>query len=213
MSIFTYPSYEEKHERLNTLTHLIGAVAFLAGGIYLLWQCYASKQALLLPIGIYTASLIMMFLVSSIYHATRQPDKKRFWQIIDHCCIFLLIGGTYVPIIMHYIKNETGSMFLTAMWTIILSGILLKIFFTGRYIFLSTAIYLALGWMGMLIIQPIINLVPLTVVSLLGIGGAFYTIGVYFYRNDRIPYNHTIWHLFVLGGAAFHFGAILQLVS
>ncbi|MCO4294006.1 hemolysin III family protein [Solitalea sp. MAHUQ-68] len=213
MNLFTYPSYEERHERLNTLTHLSGAIAFSIGGMYLLWQCMFIKESLLLPIGFYAASLITMFFVSSIYHATRQPERKRFWQIIDHCCIFLLIGGTYAPVIVHYIKSETGSMFLTAMWTIIITGIFFKIFFTGRYTILSTTIYVCLGWMGMLIIQPLSIAVPNLILSLFGFGGMFYSIGVYFYRNEKIAYNHTIWHLFVLAGAATHFGAMLELIS
>ncbi|UKJ08843.1 PAQR family membrane homeostasis protein TrhA [Solitalea lacus] len=213
MNLFTYPSYEERHERLNTLTHVYGAIFFAIGGIYLLWECKFLKAHLFMPISFYVMALITMFIVSSIYHATRQPERKRIWQIVDHCCIFLLIGGTYVPVIMRYIKNDTGSVFLTSMWTIIITGIFLKIFFTGKYTLLSTIVYVCLGWMGLFIIQPLIETVPNPTLSLFGLGGVLYTIGVYFYRNEKITYNHTIWHFFVLGGAAAHYGAMLQLIS
>jgi len=131
----------------------------------------------------------------------------RMW---DHIGIFLLIGGTYTPIVCRYTDTRTAVIFLSVMWTLIAAGSILKIFFTGRYDRLSTFIYLFLGWMVVFIIQPIRAHMPFEIFMWILAGGLAYTLGVVFYKWRNLKYQHSIWHLFVLAGTVLQFIAVYK---
>jgi hemolysin III len=208
MSIKSLQYYEPKHELMNRITHGIGIPLSIVGACYLGNLASENPQTNITALIVYAISLLAMFTSSTLYHSFNNPDIKYKLRIFDHISIFALIGGTYTAIVAFYLHNNTGNIFLLAMWTFIGLGSLLKIFFTGRFTLLSTIIYLLVGGLGFFISKPLYQVLNKEVLLWVGVGALFYTVGVIFYRIKTIPYHHSIWHLFVLGGAASHFVAI-----
>lgn len=200
-------------ETVNWMTHGLGVLLILAGFPFLLLR-YLEASPLAMTIGIagFGIGLFTTYLASTVYHLAKDPRWKYRLQILDHMAIFLLIGGTYAPVVIHYTSPATATWFLSLMGSLIVGGIILKCFFTGKYERLSSAFYLALGWMLVLIYQPIYENMPLEVFVWIAAGGFFYTTGVIFFNWNALRYNHAIWHLFVLGGSICHFVAIWKII-
>lgn len=213
MSIKSLQYYSPKHELMNRITHGIGIPLSIAGACYLGYLAAENPQTNIPALIVYAISLLAMFTSSTLYHSFNNPDIKYKMRIFDHISIFALIGGTYTAIVAYYLNNSTGNTFLLAMWTFIGIGALLKIFFTGRFTLLSTVIYLIVGGLGFFISKPLYQVLNKEVLLWVGIGAFLYAFGVIFYRIKSIPYHHSIWHLFVLGGAASHFIAIAIMLS
>jgi hemolysin III len=137
---------------------------------------------------------------------------KRFFRVLDHTSIFLLIAGTYTPFLLVYMRNVWGwSLFIT-LWTLTAVGFVFKIFFTGKLDKVATIIYILMGWIALIAIKPAITYIPFPALMLMLVGGIFYTTGVLFYLWEKLPFHHVVWHLFVLSGTLIHFIAILNFV-
>lgn len=193
-----------KEEYLNTVSHALGAVFGIIGLFFLLSKNSHKTSYATISILIYSMAFISMFTISSLYHHFSKFELKRKLRVADHINIYFLIAGTYTPICLITLIHGKGWEIFYMVWGITVVGTLLKLFFTGKFEIFSLILYLAMGW---LVIYDFDNLLDYTSsfgIRLLILGGAFYTLGIIFYAIDRIPYNHFIWHLFVLGGAVSH---------
>jgi len=201
--------YTLAEEIANALTHGFGAVLSVAAfSVMVVMTAAGADPYRIVGASVFGFTLILMYLASTLYHALPHPTLKGTLRILDHCAIYLLIAGTYTPILLVSMRGTVGWTLLVLMWTFALAGCIFKVFFTGRFDRLSTALYVAMGWVAILAIKPAIEMVPGDALALMALGGLIYTGGVVFYLWDRLPYNHAIWHVFVLGGSAVHFFAI-----
>ncbi|MCX8000306.1 MAG: hemolysin III family protein [Leptospiraceae bacterium] len=198
-----------KGERLNFLSHLFGML-LATGGLILLLEKAIPKYGTYEIIGflVYALSLILMFLSSTVYHATIHKKVKKFLQVIDHCVIYLLIAGTYTPFAMITLRESKGQIILISVWSIAFFGITFKLIFKDKYDMLATLGYVLMGWLVLLDVKNFYNLFPREGFYYVLAGGIFYTIGAIFYLLEKLPRNHEIWHGFVLLGAFSHFLAI-----
>lgn len=192
-------------ERLNAATHAIGAVFGFAAVILLTVYDTQKTDWSLFSVIVYGLSIIVLFTASTLYHSVKDQNKKHLFRIVDHISIYLLIAGTYTPVLLITLHDSLGWPLFYVVWGIAAFGVVLKLFFTGRFELFSTLLYLVMGW---LIVFDFANLsakIDSNGILLFFAGGLAYTIGIIFYAFKRIPYNHVIWHLFVLAGALFHF--------
>jgi hemolysin III len=209
MSAEAHPSTDFRDELASALTHGLGAIAALAGGAVLitLAAIYGDVWQLTTSI-VFSATLLLLYVASTLYHAVPHPGVKARLQVFDHCCIYLLIAGTYTPFTLINLRGAWGWSLFAAIWTIAAAGVVFKLFFTGRFRRLSTFIYIAMGWLIVVAIEPLLRSVDAWSLSWLLAGGLFYTLGTWFYQRDSIRYFHAIWHLFVLAGSVCHFVAV-----
>jgi len=203
---------DQKEEFLNTASHVVGAVFGIVGLFLLLTKNSEKNAYATISIVVYSLTFISMFVASSLYHYVEKTDIKRKLRIADHINIYFLIAGTYTPICLITLVNGKGWTIFYIVWGIAAIGTLLKLFFTGKFEILSLILYLAMGWLAVYDFESIEKYVSSEGVQLLFLGGAFYTLGIFFYAIDKIPYNHFIWHLFVLGGAISHWLMICNYV-
>jgi hemolysin III len=198
-----------KAEIANAVSHGIGLILSLAFGP-LVVNLAINKEIKHLGFGvsIYFLGLLMVFAFSTLYHAVFNPLAKRALRILDHISIFFLIGGTYIPFIILFTEPATAKMFFTVQWSLIALGIIKKVFYTGRLRLLSSLIYIFIGSMIFFFDPAFWGRIPEVPFYFLVAGGLSYLVGVIFYQNQKIPYNHLIWHLFVLFAAVFHFVAV-----
>jgi hemolysin III len=194
-------------ESLNSISHGITAICALVGFVYLVIISFQNLQYLgLFSAIVYGLSLIALYSFSALYHAAKREKRKRFFKILDHSSIFLLIAGSYTPVLLLSIKGEIGWIFFAAQWAMAAIGILLKIFYAGRFKSASTIIYALMGWSIVLKLDLLRASIPPEALYLLALSGLSYTVGIIFYSLDsRIKYGHFIWHLFVMGGSIFHY--------
>jgi hemolysin III len=154
---------------------------------------------------VFGASLVLLYLASTLYHTFSSPRLKGVLQTIDHACIYVLIAGSYTPLALISLRGPWGWALLGTVWLLALVGVLLKTVGSGRKDhWISTGLYLAMGWLAILAIVPILRNLPLAGVTWLLAGGIFYSLGVVFFSWQRLRFNHAIWHLFVLAGSACH---------
>ena len=200
----TQGSTYHSEEKLNAYSHALGVIAGLLG-CYFLLQHNSDKTAYAqMGILIYSSSFVLLFLASTLYHLVSNPEVKRKLRILDHISIYILIAGTYTPVALITLQNGNGWLIFYIVWGIALLGTVLKIFFTGKFEVFSLLLYLAMGWLIVIDFQSLMEHTTDLGIQLLFLGGAFYTIGTIFYAWKKIPHNHFIWHLFVLGGALSH---------
>lgn len=195
-------------EALNTISHGIGAVLAVIGTFLLLSKNAQKTEYASISIVIYSIALIAMFLISTAYHATKKIRLKKKLRVLDHINIYFLIAGTYSPITLIALVDGNGWAIFYSVWTIAIAGTLFKLFHTGKYEFISLLLYVAMGWLIVLDFSNLIDYTSALGVRLLFLGGAFYTFGILFYAWERMPYNHFIWHVFVLCGAVCHWSMI-----
>ena len=193
-----------KVEQLNTLSHALGAILAVFGTVVLISTNNDPTFYAVLGIIVYSLTLISMLVVSSMYHAIDNVIWKRRLRILDHINIYYLIAGTYTPVALITLVEGNGWLIFYTVWGMALFGTLLKLFFTGKYEALSLVLYLIMGWLIVLDFENLLDHSSEIGIQLLMLGGAFYTIGIVFYAIRKIPYNHFIWHLFVLAGAISH---------
>lgn len=199
-------SYSIKEEIANSVSHGLGVIA----GIVALVLMLLKGQDHLTPIQltgvtIYGASIIVLFLCSTLYHSVSHSGWKHKLKIADHCAIYCLIAGTYTPLMLISLQGTQSIVILTAIWSLAIGGILFKTLFIHKFKKLSLVLYLAMGWLCVTVMGDLTAAMSEVGFNLLILGGLFYTLGVVFYVGKRIPFNHAIWHLFVLGGAMSHF--------
>jgi hemolysin III len=197
-------------EAANTITHGLGAVLSAAGGIALVATAALRGDSWqLLSAVIYSCTLVLLYTASTLFHWERDALLKRRLEILDHCAIFGLIAGTYTPFLMVTLGEGTGYSMAAAVWALAALGVGFKLVFQTRFRLCSTLAYIAMGWLIVLVAEPMLHALPLSSTLLLVGGGLAYTAGTYFFCNEhRIPYAHAIWHLFVLAGSACHFAAV-----
>ena len=186
----------------------------IVGLVLLLNQAVAAHADLLsvTSFSIYGASMILLYLASTLYHAIPFQRAKRALKTFDHCAIYLLIAGTYTPFLLIALRTPFAMTLMAVIWGIALIGIVIKIVFVYRFRRWSLATYLTMGWLSLIALYPLATSLATGGLVLLALGGVLYSVGVIFYVNKRIPYNHAIWHLFVLGGTVCHFFAIYYYV-
>ena len=197
-----------KGERINFISHLIGLIFSIIGIILLLISTKKYFYLERLSILIYGFSLFIMYLSSTIYHATYHPKKKKFLQIIDHCSIYILIAGTYTPFTFITLKNNNGYFLLGLVWIIAILGIIFKIIWKDKYDLFATLGYLIAGWVILIDIKKFYEIFPKDGFNWIFMGGLLYTIGALFYLIEKLPRNHEIWHGFVLLASYCHFQAV-----
>ncbi len=197
-------------EKLNTYTHALGALFGCVGLVWLVSSNSDKSNYSLISICIYGLSFITLFTASALYHATKNKRLKHYFRIFDHISIYLLIAGTYTPVLLITLQDSLGWPLLYTVWGIAVFGVILKVFFTGQLGTFSTLLYLAMGWLIVFDFNTLTSLVSPKAITLLISGGLAYTFGIIFYAIEKIPYNHVIWHVFVLVGALCHFFMILN---
>lgn len=202
--------YSLAEEIANSVIHGIGLLLGIIGLVLLLIQAInkGANAIAIISYSLYGGSIILLFFASTLYHAIPYPVVKRKLKVFDHCAIYLLIAGTYTPFLLVGLDSSLARGLMILIWSLALFGILFKLTFAHRFKVLSLVTYLIMGWLSLIVAYPLsIRLAP-GGVTLLAIGGIIYTLGIIFYVCKRIPYNHAIWHAFVLGGSACHFFAI-----
>ena len=201
-------------ERVNSITHGLGVI-FSLYCIYILWQkaLPTGDQAMIAGVSIFSIGMLAVYATSTIYHAVQHPPYKKIANIADHIAIFILIGGTYAPIILRYVPENTALVFMIVQWLIILAGIVFKLFYTGKYEWLSVTLYITLGWMLLFVIEPIIQTMPADIFFWIISGGICYTSGIIFYLLNERKHAHNIWHCFVLAGTLLHFIAVYKSID
>lgn len=205
----TVQDYPVVEEWLNWATHGLAALFSIAGMVVLI--SLASVDAnpwKIVSFSIYGASMTLLFLASTLYHSAKRPHIRRFFKMLDHCAIFLLIAGTYTPFLLVNMREGSGWLLFGLVWGLAVAGITLKLVFGHRFKVLQMVIYLLMGWMIVFASTELADSVNETGLWLVVAGGITYTLGVVFYLIERIPFNHAIWHLFVIGGGACHFFAV-----
>lgn len=199
-------------EIANSVTHGVGLGLSMAGfAVLLVLASNHGNTVHLVSCGIYGATLVGLYAASTLYHSFRHPRLKHLLRIVDHCAIYLLIAGTCTPFLLVNLRHSALSpALLAAVWLAAIGGVVFKIHCIGRYPRLSTVMYLAMGWIFLIAMEPLFDAIPTAGLLWLFAGGVLYTGGVWFYaRDDRVRYNHAIWHVFVLGGSACHYIAVL----
>ncbi len=195
----------------NTLTHGVGALLSLVGLAWLSTRAWRSGDALdFTGATIFGISLVVLYTASTLYHGLRGRRLKRLFARFDYAGIFLLIGGTYTALLLLNLRDVWGWTLLGVVWALCLGGVVLVIDFRfrGRYRLAATFIYVALGWLVLVVLKPLIAVLPGASLWWLLAGGLFYTSGVVFFLWRRLPYHHAIWHIFVLTGSACHWVAV-----
>jgi hemolysin III len=204
------PEYTLGEEIANSVTHGIGALLSLIGTAILLYRAVRDGTTLhVISFAVYGSCLFLLHLSSTLYHALRPPQAKRVFRVFDHCSIYLLIAGTYTPFLLLSLWGRWGLTLLIAIWTLAIAGIVFKSLFIGRLQRASVLLYILMGWMIIVAAREAWMRVPHAAIGFVAAGGLFYTLGVAFYAWKSLPYNHAVWHLFVLGGSVCHYVAIL----
>ena len=203
---YTYSKIEEK---LNIWSHAFGLLLSIIAFPFLVIKSF-NFDGFWKPTSfiVYAFSLIILYAASTFYHAARVPKKRRRLNIVDHAAIYVLIAGSYAPFTLVGLDSSLGNYMFVFVWLFALVGVVLKLFFTGKFDKLSTAMYLLMGWQVVFFINPLIESLSTFSLNYLFIGGVFYSIGAILYMIKRLPYNHAIFHLFVLLGSFSHFLAI-----
>ena len=199
-----------EEERLNAITHGFGFILALFASFFLLKSSLNEGiHRRFASYFIYCIGLLTLYLASTLYHSAKDPERKRKLNIFDHSAIYLLIAGTYTPITLLTIKGIAGLAILGIVWITAFVGIVLKLYFTGRYPKISTATYVLMGWVIVVAIKPLVRSMVLPGLIWLVAGGLFYTVGALFYQRKSMKYNHVIFHIFVMLGSFCHYLVIL----
>ena len=205
--------FSKKEEIAHVITHGIGTILSLFALIALTtYSILYGNGWQITSVILFGFTMLFMYISSTIVHSLPQGKWKDIFQIIDHASIYLFIAGTYTPFLLVHLREQIGWTLLFIIWGIALIGVVFKVFFVKRFLILSTLIYILMGWLIVIVWEPLQAAVHENGINLLIIGGMFYTVGTIFYMIRSIPYHHVIWHLFVLAGSTFHFLAIFYYV-
>lgn len=197
-------------EIANGITHGIGAGMSIVGLVVLVVSAAREATAWhIVSFAIYGASMVILYLASTLYHSLPHPRAKRVFRILDHSAIYLAIAGTYTPFTLVNMRGPWGWTLFGIVWGLALCGVVFKAFFVGRYDFISTIVYILMGWLVVIAWSPAREAISSAGLMWLLLGGISYTAGTIFYAWGRLPFNHAIWHLFVLGGSVCHYLAVL----
>lgn len=192
-------------EQLNAWTHGIGAALGIAALVLLIIYADTIQPWSLFSVIVYGISIIILFSASTFYHAVKGDKRKHYFRIVDHVSIYILIAGTYTPVLLISLTNSLGWPLFYTVWGVAAFGVILKLFFTGKFEIFSTLLYLVMGWLIVFDFANLSDAIGPNGILWLFAGGLSYTVGIVFYALQKVPYFHVIWHLFVLGGAICHF--------
>ncbi len=202
-------NYSPAEELINVYSHAVGAVLSIIALVFLILR--AVEEAAILPLVSFTifgASLVMLYITSTVYHNCKNPQRRSRLRVFDHVSIYVLIAGTYTPFALITLQGMTGWLILGLSWGFALTGSGLKLFFTGRFKRISTLMYVFMGWLILFVIKPLANNLVDAGMLWLVIGGISYSLGAIIYSIKRISFNHAIFHIFVLLGSFCHFVAV-----
>jgi hemolysin III len=203
----------EREELVNALTHSVGVLISSAGAaVLIVFATLYGTAWHIVACSIYGTTLVLMFVASTLYHAARTVHTKHYLNIFDHCAIYLLIAGTYTAFTLTVLRGPLGWTLFGIVWGFALGGIVLKMLFIGQYRILSTIAYLVMGWVVIIAARQLIANVPTGGLLLLLGGGLAYSFGVVFYLWRTLPFNHALWHLFVLAGGVLQYFSVLLYV-
>lgn len=200
-------------ELVNALTHGIGFALSLYGLAGLgIFSAARGDSWLLLGCMIYGFSLVALYAASTLYHTFQEQKVKQALRTADQVCIYLLIAGTYTPFLLSYMRPGWRDLLIGLVWAFAIGGAIYRIAFANRFPHISALPYIAMGWIAIIAIKPIIESFPAGLLAWIVAGGFFYTFGVVFYVRDHVKYSHAIWHLFVMAGSLCHYCGVLYYV-
>lgn len=201
--------YSPLEEKTNIISHAIGFVLGIVALVLMVVRASTYGNAWhIVSVSIFGASLILLYAASTIYHSAKDPKTRSRLRVVDHATIYVLIAGTYTPFVLVTLNGWVGWVIFAASWTMALTGIILKLYFTGKYNLLSTLMYIFMGWMIVFAIKPLINSLSADGLWWLMAGGIAYTVGAILYSIKQIKFNHAIFHMFVLLGSFCHFVSV-----
>ncbi|MRG85578.1 PAQR family membrane homeostasis protein TrhA [Salinibacillus xinjiangensis] len=209
MNVYTY---SRKEEIANALTHGVGALLSIVALATLITYASGGSVWQIISVIIYGITMFMMYISSTIVHVLNEGKLKDFFLILDHSSIFLFIAGTYTPITLLLLKGTLGWTLFLTVWSVALFGVLFKIIFVRKFMFMTTLLYMLLGWFIVIAWEPLSSKLAFNGILLLVLGGLCYSVGTIFYLWRGFPYHHAIWHILVVFGSAFHFFTILKYV-
>ncbi len=196
-------------ELVNSLIHGVGALLSIGGvSVLVVFASLYGTAWHIVACSIYGVTLILLYVVSTWYHAARSFHSKQVLQVIDHACIYLLIAGTYTPFMLVIFPPGWGWSLFGVEWGLAVAGVVLKIFYVNQFNVISTLVYLGMGWLILIAIFPLIEYLSLAGIVWLFLGGVAYTAGTVFYLKEQVRFSHAIWHVFVLTGSICHYFAI-----
>ncbi|MDP4097574.1 hemolysin III family protein [Paenibacillus sp. P96] len=203
-------TYSRREEVANAITHGIGVLLSIAALVLLIVTSATHGTAWhVVSFTVYGITMLLLYTNSTLLHMLKEGKAKDLFEILDHSCIYLFIAGTYTPFLLTAVRGTLGWSLFGVIWGIALFGVVFKAFFTKKFLFMSTLFYLAMGWLIVIVWNPLVAVIPHTGIVLLAAGGVLYTLGTVFYVWKAFPYHHAVWHVFVLGGSVLHFFAVL----
>jgi len=210
-----FPSYyRQAEEKINVITHAFGFLLSVIAFIF-----FIKKSIELQNLGyaistiVYAVSLMVLYAASTGYHSAKRRKLRARLNIFDHAAIYILIAGTYTPFTLITLKGTLGYILFSIVWAVAVVGVILKLFYTGKFKLLSTIMYVAMGWIVIFAIKPLLENLPTNGIWLLFAGGFFYTLGAVLFMFDKLKFNHAIFHVFVLLGSISHFLVIYFYVN
>lgn len=207
------PAYTRREELAHTLSHGLGFLGAAIGSIVLLALTFKHSSILdIVGVSVFGITLTLLYAVSTLYHVLPVSGSKRVLQKLDHAAIYLLISGTYTPFILIKMQTTMGWALLALVWALAVIGIGQEFLRNSPTRKISLGLYLVMGWLAVFALKPLLDTVEPTGVLLLVLGGVTYSLGIIFYAWNRLPYNHAVWHGFVLGGSALHFASVIGFV-
>ena len=203
-----------KEEIANAITHGIGAVLAIAALVVLVVLSALHGTVLhIVTFSVFGTTLVLLYFASTLYHSLTHVKAKNVFHKFDHIAIYLLIAGTYTPFCLTVLRGWIGWTVFGVVWSCAILGTVLKAISVGTRVKLSTILYVLMGWVILVAIKPLYDAMPLQGFYLLIAGGISYTLGTIFFIRNQVKYNHSVWHLFVLGGSVLHFFSVLTLLS
>jgi len=197
-------------EIANSVSHGLGLVLAIAGvPVLLISAMRAGSARVVVGASVFGATMVMLYLASTLYHSLTHQTAKRIFHLFDHCAIFFLIAGTYTPFALGVLRGPWGWTLLILVWLLAITGITMKALNGTRHSWFTIGLYVAMGWLAVVATKPILMLVPVPGILLILAGGIAYTGGLAFFAARRLRYGHFIWHLFVIAGTTCHFFAVL----
>ena len=201
--------YSPTEEKLNIWSHAFGIFLSIIALVLLIIKAVQQDNIwMMISFPIFGVSLILLYLASTLYHASQEPQKRFKLKVFDHAAIYVLIAGSYTPFTLVSLNGETGWLIFSMVWVMAFTGIILKLFFTGKFKIVSTAMYVLMGWLIVFYFQDLTASLHEKGVFYLILGGVLYTIGAILYSIKKIKFNHAIFHFFVLAGSFCHFLSI-----
>jgi hemolysin III len=193
----------------NAITHGIGAGLAAAGAVYLIGASTRGSTRIVVSCSIFSASLILVYLFSTLYHSLVRTRARHVFHVLDHSSIYVLIAGTYTPFTLVSLRGPVGGVLFAIVWSLAVAGVVFKSFAVDRFAVVSTLVYLLQGWLAIFVVRSLFHAIGWHGILWLFAGGLAYTLGIVFFALDRLPYFHAAWHIFVLAGSVAHYFAIL----